>query len=153
MFILVFHLDSLLEQEYETQKHVTMFSWVQYFQPQCSTKAHKDTTTLLSRSLCLWLSLSMWAKQQTFCFRINVFYLFWELHISSSPPHRCLNPSGASQGSSWHMVRTGEPCWRLPGCGPQSPDARWHIVFKHWYCGRNTKSFGGIREAFFLKPF
>lgn len=41
-----------------------------------------------------------------------------------------LKPLGTSQGSSWHMVKTGETCWRLPGCGPQSPDVQWHIVFK-----------------------
>lgn len=41
-----------------------------------------------------------------------------------------LKPLRTSQGSSWHMVKTGETCWRLPGCGPQSPDVQWHIVFK-----------------------
>lgn len=49
-------------------------------------------TKMLAHPLCLWLSLSKWAKQQTFCFGINVFYLFGELHISSSPPQRCLKP-------------------------------------------------------------
>lgn len=56
----------------------------------------KDTTKLLSR--CLWLSLSKQAKQQTFCFGINVFYLFGELHISSSPLPRRFKPYRDSSG-------------------------------------------------------
>lgn len=66
-----------------------------------------------------------------------------------------LNPLGTSQGSSWHMVKTGETCWRLPGCGPQSPDVQWHIVFKQTVSVAET-----LRKTTFLtagvfspKPF
>ncbi len=95
-----------------------------------STKAHEDTSKSLPRSLCLWLSLSKRAKQQIF-----VSVLMYSICFAScaSPlllRSGALNPSRASQGSSRHMAKTGETCWRLPGCGPRSPDVRRHIVFK-----------------------
>lgn len=91
--------------------------------------AHKDTTELLSR--CLWLSLSKRAKQQTFCFSINVFYLFGELHISSSPPPWRFKPYRDSSGiqpaygEDWRNTSEAARLWT-----PRSPDVRRHIVFK-----------------------
>lgn len=94
-----------------------MFSWVHYFQ------SHVFSIS----SLPLRVSLSEQAKQQTFCFSINVFYLFWEPHVFSSP--------------QWPLQgHLGEPAdiWRrlqkhVGGCqavNPDPPDVSIHIVFK-----------------------
>lgn len=121
-----------------------------------SAEAHKDTTELLSHSLCLWLSLSKQAKQQTFCFHINVFYLFWELHISS-PPQRCFKPFRDISADIW---------WRLEkhvgGCqavnpGPQmyggtlSSNRLCHWK-KHRELRRNEGSFSECASNFTYFP-
>lgn len=128
-----------------------------------STKAHRDTSKLLSRSLCLWLSLSKRAKQQIFV-SVLMYSICFESCTSPLLLHSgALNPSGASQGSSWHMVKTGETCWGLPGCGPRSPDVRWHIVFKqtlspwqkHWEVRRDeaVQNARLTSRVFLLEPF
>lgn len=58
-----------------------MFILVQYFQSHMFSKG----------DLCLWVSLSEQAKQQTLCSSINVFYLFLFSTVA---------PSGTPQGSS-----------------------------------------------------
>lgn len=124
---------------------VLVFSYVHYF---LTRSAHKDTTKLLSR--CLWLSLSKRAKQQTFCFSINVFYLFGELHISSSPlpwrfkPYRDSSGIQPAYGEDWRNTQEAARLWT------SDPQMYGGILSSNRLCrcGSSTDTFGGAREAF-----
>lgn len=81
----------------------------------CSAKVQRDTTELLP---LLPLALSIKAGPNSRLFVLILMYsICFESCTSSLLLHSSAgNPSGTSQGSSWHMVKTGETCWTLPGC-------------------------------------
>lgn len=117
-----------------------MFSWVQYFQ------SHVFSVS----SLPLWVSPSEQAKQQTFCFSINVFYLFRELRVFSSLQWPLQGHLGEPADIWWRLQKHVGGCQAV---NPDPPDVSIHIVFKQtpslWQKHRELRrNEGGTREAF-----